>query len=96
MKAPAPCIGLRQRHRVDGSPFLAGIADVEFVVPAGARLLLQRVRAHDTDEGPAFVLVVAPPDPRGLSDIARARACRDNAPALRRDHRDDDKEPAPC
>lgn len=93
---PTPAIGLRQRHRVDGSPFLAGIADVEFVVPAGARFVLVRVRDHDNDDGPAFTLTITPPDSRGQSDITRARACRDNAPALRRDRRDDDKEPAPC
>jgi hypothetical protein len=88
MTTPANYVGLRQRHRADGSPFLAGIAHEAFTVPAGARVLLQRVRPHDTDDGPAFVLVVAPPDPRGLSGVARDRACRDNAPAHRTDPRD--------
>lgn len=89
MTTPANYVGLRQRHRADGSPFLAGIAHEAFAVPAGARVLLRRVREHDDDSGPAFVLVVAPPDPRGMTKAAQARACIDNAPAVRIDPRDE-------
>lgn len=88
--ATAHYVGLRQRHRVDGTPYLAGIAHEQFTVPAGARVQLQRVRAHDDDCGPAFVLQIAPPDPAGMTKAEQARACIDNAPALRRDHRDDE------
>jgi hypothetical protein len=85
---PANYVGMRSRSRADGSPFLAGIAHEEFTVPLGARFHLRRVRAHDDDCGPAFVLVIAPPDPLGTSKTEQARACIDNAPAVRRDPRD--------
>ena len=83
-KKPAPAIGLRTGHRVDGAPFLHGIASQEIVIPAGSRLSLRRV-APDGSGKATHVIVIAPPVP-GISDtksqIEQARIdamwCRDD------------------
>lgn len=75
----AECIGLRTHTCSDGRPTLVGMAHREFVVPAGARVRLVRQRPQDDQHGPAFALVIAPPDPRGVAKAALAAACLDNA-----------------
>lgn len=83
----AIAIGMRAHRDAHGRPVLLGTAHCEFVVPAGARFRLVRQQPADTESAPAFVIVVAPPDPRGLTQAATAKALRDNVYA-RTDPRD--------
>jgi len=75
-RRPAPAIGLRRGERVDGTPFLHGIAGTDLTIPAGSRVSLRRVATDGTDDR-THVIVFAPPLP-GISDtrqqLARARS----------------------
>ncbi len=93
MSAPVPAIGLLIGYRVTGEPFLRGIADREFTVPAGARVQLRRLRPDGPGDIPTHAIVFAPPDPN-LTPAELQQACR--AAAWHRDDaRDDPQEVAP-
>ncbi len=49
--APWPILGMRQRQRTDGTPYLVHILGEALALPAGAELLLRRI---DADDGTAF------------------------------------------
>lgn len=72
-------IGFRRHQRIDGTWCLAGRADQDVVIPAGAVLDLRRT--HDPD-GPEFVLVIAPA--RTMTRKEAAAASLDNMPRATR------------
>ena len=74
----APAIGLRLAHRVDGTPFLHGLAGSDFTVPAGSRVQLRRLRPDGPGDSPTHAIVFAPPDPR-VTEKEIEQAVRDSA-----------------
>lgn len=90
MTRPAPCIGFRRRHRVDGSPYLTAVVAEDLHIAAGSTLDLRRI-ANDDLDGPSFaLLVVAPVAKWSPSKSERESAASDRltGSAIRRDPRD--------
>jgi hypothetical protein len=86
---PAIYIGLQQRERIDGSPFLAGRVDRDLALAAGSRVELRR-------SGADFVLVVIAPTERwqpSRAERARVEAANCAAQCTRSDLRDAGGEP---
>ncbi len=62
VRRPLPVIGLRQRRRGDGTPFLVAVVDERLVLEPGTELHLVRVAAdHHAGAGCTHALRILPP-----------------------------------
>lgn len=97
MTLPAPCIGLRRRHRTNGDAYLHAVVGEDLQVRAGSVLDLRRIAPDDADLPTFALLIIGPREPWKPTRTERARVDADrlDGSALRRDARDASSTEAP-